>query len=196
MDIMNIDFSVEALKTQVREIMDGQRESLVKGIVIAGALAIPFMVCSFIVADTANAGFNIVLTAFMEIAFLAGCYYALAMRPSRSGMEIGFLIGTSGLMTIIMLMTAIFWGQLANCEVVDDEINQYTCTRPFAYSGVSFFSSLLFIVQVFFTYGAVIWRNELVSLEESDYGKVPLAGNTGAESSSYEHGLHQDSTDL
>ena len=43
-----------------------------------GALfAFAFLISSFVVAGTANAGFNVVLTAFLNCAWVAGAYYVL-----------------------------------------------------------------------------------------------------------------------
>ena len=72
-------------------------------------------------------------------------------------------------------MTAIFWGQLANCEAIAEDISQYSCDRPTGYSAISFFSSLMFVVQVLYTYGIFIWRDELMDLQDSPrYNKLPL----------------------
>jgi len=196
---MNIDFSVDGLKVQAEALMTGQRDSLVKATMLCGVLCFPFMICAFVVAGTANAGFNVVLTAFMEIGFQAGAYYCLNMLPTRSSFTVGFLTASSVYLTLIMLMTAIFWGQLANCEKTREDINQYSCENPTGYSAVSFFGSLLFIVQLLFSYGMHKWRNELTTLEDTNYDKLPINMSTssGAESPYDEHGLHREqSTDL
>jgi hypothetical protein len=199
MDQVNIEMSVESLKAQVRTLISGQRESLVKATMLSGVLCFPFMICAFVAAGTANAGFNVVLTAFLEIGFQAASYYYLATQPSRSAFTVGFLTSSSVFITIMMLQTAIFWGQLANCESVKEDINQYSCTNPTGYSAVSFFASLLFIVQLLSTYGLYVWREEITSLEDQDYDKLPIniSAGSGAESPYDEHGLHREqSADL
>jgi hypothetical protein len=193
----DIDLSVEGMKSHFRELLSGQRESLVKATMLCGVLCFPFAICAFVVAGTANAGFNVVLTAFIQIAFQSGAYYVLNMLPTRSSMMVGFLIGCSAMLTLMMLMCAIYWGQLSNCEKMREDINQYSCDNPTGYGAVCFFGSLLFIIQVFFTYGLVIWRDEITSLEESNYNSLPSTIGHGIESPYDEHGLkNRPSADL
>lgn len=42
-----------------------------------GFLTFPLVVCSFVVAGTANAGFNCVLTGLLNISFVVGSYFVL-----------------------------------------------------------------------------------------------------------------------
>ena len=42
-----------------------------------GCMAAAFTICSFVVAGTANAGFNVVLTALLNIAWVAGANYVI-----------------------------------------------------------------------------------------------------------------------
>ena len=37
----------------------------------------PFMICSFVVSSTANAGFNCVLTGFLNLALAGGSYQVI-----------------------------------------------------------------------------------------------------------------------
>ena len=113
MDLGKMDLSWNNIQTQTRQLFQGQRETLVRASMLQGFLAAPFTICAFVVADTANAGFNVVLTAFMYIAFAGGMYYTLQMQPSRSSLTVGFLIGVSGMLTALSLMTAIYWGQVS-----------------------------------------------------------------------------------
>jgi hypothetical protein len=39
--------------------------------------AFAFVICSFVVSGTANAGFNCVLTGFLNVAFIGGSYYVI-----------------------------------------------------------------------------------------------------------------------
>ena len=89
----------------------------------------------------------------------------------------GFLMGVSGMMTILSLMTAIYWGQLSNCEKPHGNIRQYSCNQRDAYVSVCTFASLLFIVQLAFTSALVLWRNELIG-EDSSYDEIS-GGRTG-----------------
>ncbi len=66
------------------------------------------------------------------------------------------------MMIALSLMTAIFWGQLSNCETIKETIDQYSCTQKAAYGAVCAFASILFILQTLF-FGALIgWRSELI----------------------------------
>lgn len=42
-----------------------------------GLCAFAFLICSFVVASTANAGFDVVLTALLNISWCAGAYYVI-----------------------------------------------------------------------------------------------------------------------
>ena len=44
---------------------------------LGAVFAFAFLISSFVVAGTANAGFNVVLTAFLNCAWVAGAYYVL-----------------------------------------------------------------------------------------------------------------------
>ena len=171
----NIDFSIESLKSHIRNLTNGQRETLVRSAILQGILSFPFSICAFVAADTSNAGFNVVLTAFMYIGLSAGMYYTLQMQPSRSPLTVGFLIGVCSIMTIVSLMTAVFWGQLANCESINYSIAQYSCSNPSAYSAISFFASIIFLLQGATTYGLVIWRDDISNLDGDapHYNKLP-----------------------
>ena len=170
-----MDLSVEGLKVEVQRLLHGQRESLVKATMFQGFLCFPFGITAFVCAGTANAGFNVVMTAFAMLIFSCGSYYSLQVNPSRTALTVGFILGCSTMLCLILLMTAIFWGQLANCEAIAEDISQYSCDRPTGYSAISFFSSLMFVVQVLYTYGIFIWRDELMDLQDSPrYNKLPL----------------------
>lgn len=66
------------------------------------------------------------------------------------------------MMTVLSLMTAVYWGQLAGCEVVQYAVAQYSCSQKAGYSALAAFSSLLFIVQLVFTAAVAKYRAELI----------------------------------
>ena len=78
-------------------------------------------------------GFNIVLTAILNISFVAGALYVV--RNSKTPIAIGFLIGVSAMMTMLNFMTAIYWGQLSKCKSYPLNYTQYSCSQPAAYGG-------------------------------------------------------------
>ena len=46
--------------------------SLLIFVIATGLLCFPFFICSLIVSGTANAGFNIVLTAILNVGYVTG----------------------------------------------------------------------------------------------------------------------------
>lgn len=78
------------------------------------------------------------------------------------------------MMTILNLMTAIYWGQLSHCNVISDNISQYSCYNRTAYGAVCFFSVVLFLLQLGFTAGTMSWRGELMNEQTApgDYQNV------------------------
>ena len=52
------------------------------------------------------------------------------------------------MMTLLSLMTAVYWGQLAGCQAVDYDVAQYSCDQKGGYKGIAAFASLLFIVDL------------------------------------------------
>lgn len=69
---------MEKILDLLRSYLNGNKlDLLVVGIAFEALCIIPFVICSFVVADTANAGFNCVLTGFLNIAFAAGSYHVL-----------------------------------------------------------------------------------------------------------------------
>ena len=65
-------------------------------------------------------------------------------------------------MSILNLLTAIYWGQLSKCTSFDQNLSQYSCTLPDAYGAVCAFAVLLFLTQLVFTYMLYIWRGSLI----------------------------------
>jgi hypothetical protein len=78
------------------------------------------------------------------------------------------------MMTIISLMTAVFWGQLSNCDPVPEEIEQYSCSQPTAYGVVSALAALLFVVQIIFLGALIVWKCEIVDDQDGGmYDELP-----------------------
>lgn len=75
------------------------------------------------------------------------------------------------MMTFLNFMTAIFWGQLSRCETLSYSIAQYSCSSKSAYAAVCAFSVLLFLLQLGFTAGVIVWRGELVQ-ESGGYDEI------------------------
>ena len=74
---LNIPISalkMDALKAQLQ---GNKQELLVNIVKVEAVITFALVICSFVVAATANAGFNCVLTAFLNVAFVGGSYYVL-----------------------------------------------------------------------------------------------------------------------
>ena len=121
-----------------------------------------FTISAFVVAGTANAGFNAILTSLMYVAFGA-CAFLTINRNQNSTM-LGVLIGAAGSLSLLSLQTAIFWGQLSNCRKLPlgtPPVPHYSCENTSAMSAVCAFAALLFLLQLVLTVGLFTWRDEL-----------------------------------
>mmetsp|Transcript_12235 Transcript_12235/g.18524 ORF Transcript_12235/g.18524 Transcript_12235/m.18524 type:complete len:187 (+) Transcript_12235:86-646(+) len=177
--------------------MKDKRHVLILGIAVHAVLVFAFAISSFCVASTANAGFNVVLTALLNIAFVCGSYYVV--KKTKSPLAVGFLIGVAAMMAVLSLMTAIYWGQLSNCEVVSEEIDQYSCSQKAAYGAVSAFAAMLFIAQSVFFGAVIIWRGELIDDNEvyDDITRAhPDTPYDPTPPSSFETGIQPSTIDL
>ncbi len=56
---------------------------------IEAFFTLPFMICSFVVAGTANAGFNCVLTGFLNAGLAGGSYYVI--KNSKAPIAVSIL---------------------------------------------------------------------------------------------------------
>mmetsp|Transcript_28901 Transcript_28901/g.92337 ORF Transcript_28901/g.92337 Transcript_28901/m.92337 type:complete len:201 (-) Transcript_28901:805-1407(-) len=129
--------------------------------VVHWVLTFCFLISAFVVAGTANAGFNVVLTGLMYVAF--GVASFLAINRYQSSTLLGSLIGVSGTLTLLSLQTAIFWGQLSNCSRPPRGtiVEHYTCENTSAMQSVCAFAALLFLLQLVITLALFSWRDEL-----------------------------------
>jgi hypothetical protein len=70
--------SVHSVLLGLSGIANGTKhEKLIASIALEGVLVFCFVICSFVVAGTANAGFNCVLTGFLNAGFCAGSYHVI-----------------------------------------------------------------------------------------------------------------------
>ena len=62
----------------INSYLNGNKSELLQMVIYVEAVCtFAFVICSFVVAGTANAGFNCVLTGFLNIAAVAGSYYVI-----------------------------------------------------------------------------------------------------------------------
>ena len=69
---------LQSALVQARNVANGTtHEKLMAAIAVEGVLVFCFVICSFVVAGTANAGFNCVLTGFLNVGYTAGSYHVI-----------------------------------------------------------------------------------------------------------------------
>jgi len=161
---------MDSLLVQLGVNVGDKKDLLTLSIAGEAFFALPLTICCFVVAGTANAGFNAVLTALLNIAFIAGSYYVI--KNSKTPIAVGFLIGSAFMITLLNFMTAVYWGQLSKCQVVTSSVAQYSCSNPDAYGAVCAFAVLMFLVNIVFTGLLVMNRGELIS-ESAMYDDLP-----------------------
>ncbi len=165
-----------------------------------------------IVAGTANAGFNIVLTAFLNAAWVYGAYHVIEksktpiavcrhifILTSHSAyllidyfsLQVGFLIGSSCSICALDLITSVYWGQLSKCEKLTYSVSQYSCSNKTAYGAVCAFAVLLFLCQFAFSVICIMCKGELID-EVSSYDDISSAHNTSMPYENIPKGEHTD----
>mmetsp|Transcript_38925 Transcript_38925/g.49693 ORF Transcript_38925/g.49693 Transcript_38925/m.49693 type:complete len:185 (+) Transcript_38925:116-670(+) len=171
-----------------------RRKTLNTGIAALTILTVCYLICSFVVASTANAGFNAVLTGLVYVAYCGGAYHVLERVKTPLG--VGFLIGVTVMLTIVSLETAVFWGQLAGCEKTSVSISHYSCGNRSAYSATCAFASLLFIIQGAFAVALIAWKDEFINDDPGyqDLSEQLTAG--GNEEFAYDGGYSAKSADI
>ena len=175
--------STTMLSSIIEEIMiitDSKRGKLILSLYIIAIFTFGLTICAFVVAGTANAGFNIVLSAFLNMGFILGAWYVF--RNSKTPIAVGFLIGALCPLAFLNMMNGVYWGQLSHCTVGVVGLSQYTCTNPTAYGAVSVFSVLIFLMQSMLIYVIISWRGALIN-EEGVYNEEmtsPLSSSSAS----------------
>jgi hypothetical protein len=180
--------------------LSDKRQILQLSLVVETLIVFCFSITSFLVSSTANAGFNVVLNAFLNVGYVGGSYYAL---KAKAPIAIGFLMGVTLMMAVLDLMTAVYWGQLSHCEKLPNEaIDQYSCHNRTTYKAVSVFASILFIIKTLFLGAVAYWQQDLVDetcvyadvLQDSagggDGGGGVVFGRSNHDSSARNHNIN------
>ncbi len=68
---------VDKLKNTLITILMERKSTLLFLAGVSAFFAFPFSICSFVVAGTPNAGFNVVLTAILNICFVLGSFFVI-----------------------------------------------------------------------------------------------------------------------
>ena len=132
--------------------------------------SVVFFASSISVADTANAGFNIVVTACLLLLYPLVAYYIIGNY--RRPLYIGGIIGAGIVLTVLILETSIYWGQLSLCEPVEGvEISHYSCDNRIGYRFVSLFGIIVFGLQFCFT-GYMLYKQEDLLKDFAEYEEL------------------------
>lgn len=98
----------------------------------SGVFSFCFFISACTVANSANMGFNVVLTALCCMAQIAGGWYIT--NKIQTSLAVGGLIGATWTMSFLSLVTAIYWGQLTTCDThyntIIDEVGRNEVLGP------------------------------------------------------------------
>ena len=59
-------------------ILSDKKLTLLLNLAVVAFFSFPFSICSFVVAGTSNAGFNVVLTAMLNIGYVSGAIFVVS----------------------------------------------------------------------------------------------------------------------
>ena len=105
-----------------------------------------FCLTSIFLRHFSNVGFQLIITALANLTFCMGAFYVINRQPDS--MSVGACLGSGIVISILSLITAVYWGELSKCEEIDVSIRKYTCDNKAAMRVMCFFAVLLFIFQV------------------------------------------------
>ena len=139
-----------------------------------------FLISSMYVSQTENAGFGVLITALLYVGF-ALCGFVV-VNKKQDAIFIGLVLGMGIILTFFSVLTAIFWGELSQCEVVSRKISKYSCREELkaAMRSVSLFATFMFLLQMSFTTLLFYWRTNLLS-EQHQYSELPYGSSESDE---------------
>ena len=105
-----------------------------------------FCLTSIFLRHFSNVGFQLIITALANLTFCVGAFYVINRQPDS--MSVGACLGSGIVISVLSLITAVYWGELSKCEEIDVSIRKYTCDNKAAMRVMCFFAVLLFIFQV------------------------------------------------
>ena len=80
------------------------------------------------------------------------------------------------MMSVLNLMTAIYWGQLSGCKIIHGQLAGYTCTNHSAYGAVYAFAIFLFLTQLTFSVALNWWHGEFI-IDAGSYDDLPQSSS-------------------
>ena len=138
-----------------------------------------FFVSAFYVSRTANAGFGVVITSLIYVSYSMVSMWLV--NKKQDPILVGLVLGAGLILTFFSLLTAIFWGELSQCEVVSRNISKYSCRQELkaAMKSVSVFATFMFLLQMSFTAMLFHWRGNVISSHL--YSEVPFGAQESDE---------------
>jgi len=139
-----------------------------------------FFVSASYVSKTANAGFGVVITSLIYVGFSMASMWVVNKKPDP--ILVGLILGAGIILTFFSLLTAVFWGELSQCEVVSRKISKYSCREELkaAMKSVSIFATFMFLLQMSFTAMLFFWRTNVIA-SQHQYAEVPYGASESDE---------------
>jgi hypothetical protein len=109
-------------------------------------LSILFLFSALEVSNTANMGFNLLLSSLIFLAFPVIIH--LTIHYYKYQLTVGIALGVSVYMCVLNLITSIFWINLSVCERTAYEIAHYSCTNHVGYRWIGLLSIPMLALQV------------------------------------------------
>jgi len=140
-------------------------------------LCLGFAISSLFVSGTAAAGFGVVVTSFAYAAFAAGAL--LVVNRNQDPISVGLIMGAGLVLSLFSFLTAVYWGQLSQCQVVTKRITKYSCKESLkaAMRSVCAFATMMFLLQLSFSIMLFYWRANILA-ESLMYAEVPAASES------------------
>jgi hypothetical protein len=134
------------LQSQNESTLVNPKKAMNLNLVLQLCFSVCFCLTSIFLRHFSNVGFQLIITALANITFCTGAFYVINRQPDS--MSVGACLGSGVVISILSLTTALYWGELSNCEEVEVSIRKYTCDNKAAMRAMCTFAVLLFLLQV------------------------------------------------
>lgn len=158
-------------------------------LLLQAACAFSFFICACVVAGTPNAGSNAMLSAMGNFVLLA--LVAKAVNMGTDATLSGICLGAGAVTALSNFMTAIYWGQLSECEKAEIAIEQFVCENKPAYGAVSAFATLLFLLQSGTCALLWLWKDSLLQYSQGPMEYDDLSASPSSSASTSSHQLYE-----
>ena len=91
-------------------------------------------------------GFQLLVTGLGNVVFALSAFWIINKQPDT--LYVGAILGSGVVISILNLLTAVYWGELSRCEVISVAIRKYTCESKGAMRFLCMFSTQLLFLQV------------------------------------------------